>query len=179
MATAQDKTDHPNWCFRLTGAQKELSYTEDADKTGNFYIFDFDWYLTQHSVATPDFITIALSTNDINLDRDAYPRAEIMQFMQLGLEIVVKQIHKVLPNVPIGIIPCPAWSATVNGYATFASDTATWAELCFKKVAELKATHSNLEIVPVHLHMNRDMGYPVVNNVSLSADSDVQGGLIS
>lgn len=179
LATAQDKTDHPNWCFRFTGAQKELSYADDTDKSGNFYIFDFDWYLTQHSVANPDFITIGLSTNDINLDRDVYSRSEVMQYMQLGLEVMVKQIHKVLPNVPIGIIPCPAWSATVNGYATFASDTATWAELCFKKVAELKATHSNLEIVPVHLHMNRDMGYPVVNNVNLSADSDVQVGVIS
>ncbi len=179
LATAQDKTDHPNWCFRFTGAQKELSYAEDVDKTGNFYIFDFGWYLTQHSVATPDFITIALSTNDINLDRGAYSRAEVMQFMQLGLEIMVKQIHKVLPNVPIGVIPCPAWSATESGYATFAAYTATWVDLCFKKVAELKATHSNLEVVPVHLHMNRDMGYPVVNNVNLSADSDVQVGVIS
>lgn len=179
LATTQDKTDHPNWCFRFTGAQKELSYAEDVDKTGNFYIFDFDWYLTQHSVATPDFITIALSTNDINLDRDTYSRAEVMQFMQLGLEIMVKQISKVLPNVPIGVIPCPAWSATVNGYAIFAADTATWVELCFKKVAELKATHSNLEIVPVHLHMNRDMGYPIVNNTNLSNDSDIQVGTIS
>lgn len=179
LATAQDKTDHPDWCFRFTGAQKELSYAEDVDKTGNFYIFDFDWYLTQHNVTTPDFITIALSTNDINLDRDAYSRAEVMQFMQLGLEIMVKQIHKVLPNVPIGIIPCPAWSATENGYATFGADTATWVELCFKKVVELKATHSNLEVVPVHLHMNRDMGYPIVNSTSLSSDSDIQVGVIS
>ena len=179
LATTQDKTDHPNWCFRFTGAQKELSYAEDVDKTGNFYIFDFDWYLTQHGVATPDFITIALSTNDINLDRGAYSRAEVLQFMQLGLEIMVKQIHKVLPNVPIGIIPCPAWSATVNGYATFSADTATWVELCFKKVVELKATHSNLEVVPVHLHMNRDMGYPIVNSTSLSSDSDIQVGVIS
>ena len=179
LATAQDKTDHPNWCFRFTGAQKELSYAEDTDKSGNFYIFDFDWYLTQHSVVNPEFITIGLSTNDINLDRDVYSRSEVMQYMQLGLEIMVKQIHKVLPNVPIGIIPCPAWSATVNGYKTFAEDTATWAELCFKKVAELKATHSNLEVVPVHLHMNRDMGYPIVNNANLSNDSDIQVGTIS
>lgn len=179
LATTQDKTDHPDWCFRFTGSQKELSYAEDANKSGDFYIFDFEWYKTQHSVATPDFITIALSTNDINLDRDAYSRSEVMQYMQLGLEVMVKQIHKVLPNVPIGVIPCPAWSATASGYATFASDTATWVELCFKKVTELKTTHSNLEIVPVHLHMNRDMGYPIVNNVNLSNDSDIQVGVIS
>lgn len=179
LATAQDKADHPTWCFRFTGAPKELSYAEDVDKTGDFYIFDFNWYLVQHSVATPDFITIALSTNDINLDRHVYSRSEVIQYMQLGLEVMVKQIHKVLPNVPIGIVPCPAWSATANGYATFASDTATWVELCIKKVVELKSTHNNLEVIPVHLHMNRDMGYPIVNSVNLSNDSDIQVGVIS
>ncbi|WP_252715942.1 SGNH/GDSL hydrolase family protein [Acinetobacter guillouiae] len=179
LATTQDKTDHPTWCFRFTGAQKELSYTEDPNKAGNFYIFDFDWYLTQHSVANPDFITIGLSTNDINLDRDVYSRAEVMQFMQLGLEIMVKQIHKVLPNVPIGVIPCPAWSATENGYATFSADTANWVELCIKKVAELKATHSNIEVIPVHLHMNRDMGYPLTGGSALTTDSDITVSTVS
>lgn len=179
LATAQDKANHPTWCFRFTGSQKELSYADDTDKSGNFYIFDFDWYLTQHSVANPDFITIGLSTNDINLDRDVYSRSEVMQYMQLGLEVMVKQIHKVLPNVPIGIVPCPAWSATENGYTTFAADTANWVELCIKKVAELKTTHSNLEVIPVHLHMNRDMGYPIVNSANLSNDSDIQVGVIS
>lgn len=179
LATAQDKADHPTWCFRFTGSEKELSYADDTDKSGNFYIFDFDWYLTQHSVANPDFITIGLSTNDINLDRDVYSRSEVMQYMQLGLEVMVKQIHKVLPNVPIGIVPCPAWSATENGYTTFAADTANWVELCIKKVAELKSTHSNLEVIPVHLHMNRDMGYPIVNSANLSNDSDIQVGVIS
>ncbi|WP_266125955.1 SGNH/GDSL hydrolase family protein [Acinetobacter bereziniae] len=179
LATAQDKTDHPTWCFRFTGAQKELSYADDPVKTGNFYIFDFDWYLTQHSVANPDFITIGLSTNDINLDRDVYSRSEVMQFMQLGLEIMVKQIHKVLPSVPIGVIPCPAWSATENGYSTFAADTANWVELCIKKVAELKAIHSNLEVVPVYLHMNRDMGYPLTSGSALTVDSDITVSTVS
>ncbi|MCF0263396.1 SGNH/GDSL hydrolase family protein [Acinetobacter guillouiae] len=179
LATAQDKTENPTWCFRFTGAQKELSYADDPNKAGNFYIFDFDWYLTQHSVANPDFITIGLSTNDINLDRDVYSRAEVMQFMQLGLEIMVKQIHKVLPNVPIGIIPCPAWSATENGYATFSADTANWVELCIKKVAELKATHSNIEVVPVYLHMNRDMGYPLTGGSALTSDSDITVSTVS
>ncbi|MCF0265989.1 SGNH/GDSL hydrolase family protein [Acinetobacter guillouiae] len=179
LATAQDKADHPTWCFRFTGSQKELSYTEDTDKTGNFYIFDFDWYMTKHSVPSPDFITIGLSTNDINLDRDVYSRDEVMTYMQLGLEIMIKQIHKVLPNVPIGVIPCPAWSATENGFNTFCADTATWIELCLKKVAQLKLSHSNLEVIPVYMHMNRDMGYPIVNNQALSVDSDVQVGTIN
>lgn len=178
LATNQDKTDHPSWCFRFTGSIKELSYADDPDKTGNFYIFDFDWYKTQHSVVNPDFITIALSTNDINLDREVYSAAEVMQFMQLGLEIMVKQIHKVLPSVPIGVVPCPAWSATVDGYTTFANETAKWVELCIKQVEVLRTTHSNIEIVPVYLHMNRDMGYPIVNDVPLSSDSDIQVGNI-
>lgn len=178
LATTQDKTDHPSWCFRFTGAIKELSYADDPVKTGDFYIFDFDWYKTQHSVANPDFITIALSTNDINLDREVYNAAEVMQFMQLGLEIMVKQIHKVLPSVPIGIVPCPAWSATVDGYTTFANETAKWVELCIKQVEVLRTTHSNIEVIPVYLHMNRDMGYPIVNDVPLSSDSDIQVGNI-
>lgn len=49
----------------------------------------------------------------------------------------------------------------------------------FKKVDELKSSHSNLEVIPVYMHMNRDMGYPIVNNQALSVDSDVQVGTIN
>ncbi len=179
LATAQDKLDHPSACFRFTGSGKELSYSEDTDKSGDFYIFDFKWYQERHSVADPDFITIALSTNDIQLDRDIYSRDEVFQYMKLGLEIMIKQISKVLPNVPIGIIPAPAWSATDWAYKVFADDTASWIEVCIKEVERLRLTHANLEVIPVYLHMCRDLGYPVTAGHKLTSDSDVNVSTVS
>jgi lysophospholipase L1-like esterase len=174
LADATDKANHPTWCFRFTGVDRELSYQDDADKTGNFYIFDFAWYLAQHSVANPDFITIALSTNDINLDRTEYSQAERLQFARLALEIMVTQIKAALPDVVIGIIPAPAWSSTATGDPRWADETAAWVENCMTDVATLQGTYTDLYIVPVWPFMNEDCAYAYASATDLSAINNTQ-----
>lgn len=169
LADATDIANHPDWCFRFTGVQRELSYTEDANKAGNFYIFDFAWYRAQHSVPVPDFITIALSTNDVNLDRSVYTQAERLQYMRLGLEIMIKQIKADLPNVKIGIIPAPAWSSTSTGDQRWYDETSTWVENCITDVKALSATYNNLYIVPVWPFMSEDFAFDYSSSVDLSS----------
>lgn len=173
-ATAQDKADHPDWCFRFTGADRELSYADDTDKTGDFYIFDFAWYRTEHSVPAPDVITIALSTNDINLDRTTYTQAERLQFMRLGLDIMVRQIRADLPATPIGIIPAPAWSSTAVGDPRWRDETAVWVDQCITDVMALNAALGSISVVPVWPFMSEDWAYPYASSAPLNPTSSVQ-----
>lgn len=180
LATGTDTTNTPTWCFRNTGAEKELSYTDDPDKTGNFYIFDFGWYRTQHSVPAPDVITIALSTNDINLDRGTYSQAERLQFMRLGLEIMVKSIKADLPSVKIGIIPAPSWCSDSVNDPRWLAETAPWIEQCMKDVAALSGTYSNLFVVGVWPFMSEDWVYPYTGSPpDLSANNNTKVNTIA
>lgn len=157
LATEQDKTEHPGWCFRNTGAAKELSYEEDTNKEGDFYIFDFEYYLSNHSVDNPDIITIALSTNDINT------LSWWEESCGLGLEIMYKQIRKVLPNAKIGIIPSPAWGYTNDNWRV---KTCKWIELCMKQVKSYN--DSKLFIVPIWCHINREWTFPLGTSTDIS-----------
>jgi len=168
LADANDKANHPTWCFRFTGVDREVSYAEAADKTGNFYIFDFAWYMVQHSVPAPDVITIALSTNDINLDNSSYNKAERLQYMRLGLQVMVRQIKAALPNVTIGVIPAPGWSSTAMGDAVWQDETSAWIEQCQADVRALQGEFQRLYVVPVWPFMSTDWAYPYDTSVALS-----------
>lgn len=168
LADATDKANHPTWCFRFSGVDREVSYAESADKTGAFYIFDFAWYMAQHSVPAPDVITIALSTNDINLDNPTYTKAERLEYMRLGLQVMVRQIKAALPNVAIGIIPAPGWSSTQMGDAVWQDETSAWIEQCQTDVRALQADFQRVYIVPVWPFMSLDWAYPYDTAVALS-----------
>ncbi len=150
LATSTDKTDHPDWCFRNTGSKWELSYSEDSDKTGDFYIFDYANYLKVQGLANPDIITIGLSTNDISThgtDKDIVSCTE-------GLNIMIQQIKSALPNVKIGIIPTPVCRVHPENIYRRKKDI-IWANSCMTQVSNLKSTYSDLYIVPVWIHMSR------------------------
>ena len=157
LATDEDKRNYPNWCFRNTGSAKELSYAEDVDKTGDFYIFDFAWYMENHSVDTPDIITIALSTNDINT------LSWWEDSCSLGLDIMYRQIRKALPNVKIGIIPSPSWGFT---HANWSAKVVKWIELCMQQVNEYN--DNKLFVVPVWCHINKEWTFPQNSGENLS-----------
>lgn len=163
LANDTDKQEHPNWCFRNTGAAKELSYAEDSNKTGDFYIFDFAHYLTAHDIDSPDVVTIALSTNDINTLnwwKDS---------CTLGLDIMYKQIRKALPNAQIGIIPSPAWGM---GRAQWEDRVVEWIETCIKQVKSYN--DQKLNIVPIWCHMNREWIFPMDAGKPISDTNDTK-----
>lgn len=153
LATAEDKANHPSWCFRNTGSNNELSYADDTDKTGDFYIFDFAWYLSNRNVQTPDVITIALGTNDIIQEGEA-----AIERCRFSLDVIIRQIKAALPNVKIGVIPSPAWNINRSEWDSIVPK---WIEFAMADVKSLSTTFSNLDIVPIWCHMNKDFTFPL------------------
>lgn len=169
LATQADYAQHPDWCFRRTagGKLKELSYAEDADKTGSFYIFDFAWYLSQRQIPIPEVVTIALSTNDIQLDT---PSVDWFLMAQKGLKILIEQIKLAVPNVKIGVIPAPEWGENDRADG-FESEVKKWIEYC--KVAV--KSYTNVDVVPVWMHMNENWDWDMSKNVVTLPSGEVQG----
>ena len=109
IATSEDYQNHPKHCYRNTGSSNELSYEDDSDKTGVFYIFDFDYYLKRwgdEKPNIPDVITIALGTNDVS-------RENVNNIIDNAV-FMIQRIKEVLPNVKIAIIPSPAWGVNTS-----------------------------------------------------------------
>lgn len=163
LATEADKSTNPKWCFRNTGSNQEVSYNDSIDKTGNFYIFDFAYYVSTQEIAMPDLVTIALSTNDISQDGiDALAQS------RLALEIMIKQIKKVAPNCKIGVIPSPSWGSTDTGNQQWETYVATWIENCMTDVLNYQQSLSGIDIVPIWCHLNRDFNFPYSEAKDLS-----------
>ncbi len=166
LATEEDKTNNPDWCFRHSpspGVDVELSYSEDTDKTGDFYIFDFAWYISSRGLETPDIVTIALGTND-----------SLVQEMRFGLDLMIKQIKSAVPTVKIGVIPQPARGTNTTGYNAWVNSRAEWVENAITDINTLKATYNDLYIIPAWCHMNRDFNFDYTGNINLSSVSTVQ-----
>ena len=168
IATNEDKNNYPNYCFRNTGSKRELSYAEDTDKTGDFYIFDMEHYLSSHEVDTPDIITIALSTNDINRDADA------LEMCKFNMQLMVSRIREQLPNTKIGIIPSPAWGF---GNSTFKSKVVQWIEECITIIENMN--DDKVFVVPVWCHINKEWCFPIGNVSDLSNINNSKVGSIT
>ncbi len=162
LATETDKTDHPDWCFTNAVANPSdpdgVSYATNSTYT-NYYIFDFAYYLTQHSVTVPDVITIALGINDwqeagvINVD-DEY----------LSMQIMYNQIRSALPNVPIMLIP-------TNG--VFPGNQTQWEQEMFPLLERIitycetqQVTDGNLHLCPIYQHVARYNAYKTESGTS-------------
>lgn len=167
IATEIDKENHPEWCFRNTGVGGadiyELSYAEDNDKTGDFYIFDLQHYLINQGLENPDVITIGLGTNDIGQNPTTW-----LDSCKLGLEIMVSQIKACLPDCKIGIVPVPQMSSV---YDVWYEKHTKWIDACMKEVEVLQTNYSNLSIIPVWCHMNKDWNFPYNTPVDIAETS--------
>ncbi|AFI55337.1 hypothetical protein TSMG0054 [Halocynthia phage JM-2012] len=161
LATASDRLNTPELCFTFTGSIKEVSFAEDnsADK---YYIFDFAHYLSTHNVDVPDIVTIALSTNDINLQRDSYTADERLEFMELALRHMIGSIRAVSTNIDIGVIPAPVTSHTTNGLVRWGEETTIWIDKCHQVCTDLA-----VDFIPCYLHVPRDYSNAWNSNVSV------------
>ena len=121
-ATAEDKQNHPEWCFtnknNYPNETDGVSYAEaTAEQKSNwhFFIFDFARYLALWNDAahTPDIITIALGTNDWQ-PRGVMSIPDIM----FAFNIIYSQIRAALPNVKIGIISAQNCAITLQEFMT-------------------------------------------------------------
>lgn len=92
LATAEDKENYPDYCFKYSTSKIEgTSYTDASDKTGDFYIFDFTWFLETNNLETPDVVFFLLGIND---DVDKYGTY---------MSWIVDRIMQACPNCKIGI----------------------------------------------------------------------------
>jgi lysophospholipase L1-like esterase len=164
LATQTDYTNNPNWCFRNTGSNSELSYSTDSNKTGNFYIFDPAYYAGQRLAAggqTPDIITIALSTNDITENG-----ASGVTNSLLGARVVLTQLKAAYPNAKIAVIP-----ATGQG-----NNSTNWPYICDwidqLNVLLTSLAFTNVDVVGVWPHMNKDYMFPYASNANLKTDGN-------
>ena len=123
-ATAEDKQNHPEWCFtnnnNYPNETDGVSYAEaTAEQKSNwhFFIFDFARYLALWNDAahTPDIITIALGTNDWQ-PRGVMSIPDIM----FAFGVIYSQIRTALPNVKIGIISAQNCAITLQDAMTVA-----------------------------------------------------------
>ncbi|RYF26600.1 MAG: hypothetical protein EOO42_01160 [Flavobacteriales bacterium] len=120
LANNTDKTAHPNWCFRNTGSQNELSYQEDADKTGNFYIFDYGNYLSVQGIQPPNIITIALGTNDWQEFTSGGVGSYAMGQSVEALEIMLTKMLEATPSTTkIIVVPANALSISRAEWETY------------------------------------------------------------
>lgn len=156
LATEDDYVAHPTWCFRnsVNGSFNELSYVEDIDKTGDFYIFDFSNYVNNHLGGVyPDIVTIALGTNDLTKATSLY-NITGLQSCRLGLDIMLHQIKTASPTTKIAVIPSPAWGEG----DLWETKVTEWIENAIKDVVTFALADVN--IVPVWAHMDRSFVFP-------------------
>lgn len=154
LADSTDKTNYPQFCFRNTGAAAELSYQTDSDKTGNFYIFDFAWYLSNRSITTPDALIVALGTNDLSFDSSTGNLTK----MEANLDFLIRQVAAGAPACKIGVT-MPVVASTVVGNAQWRQYRSVWLDRMTTKVRTLQGTFSQLATLPVWAHMNPDFGF--------------------
>lgn len=106
IASAEDKVNHPDWCYTRTLSENEKTYSEvvseNGDTTQDFYIFDYARYLSENSLDTPDIAIIGMGIND----SWKYPQNWI-SICKKAITIMVTQMRKAVPNLKIGITCMP------------------------------------------------------------------------
>lgn len=171
-ATEDDKTNHAEYCFPDythagqdgAGEYEVWSLQEIRDKGldeasyGQFYIYDFQWYLDNRPVEAPDVMTIQLGLNDS-------PAIEASQF---ALPWILGSITKAVPNCKIGICPSPAVQQTASGddYVNNYSSYNNWLNTYLDELRNTNVTVLNLAV-----SMNRQFDF-AFNSVSGEYISD-------
>lgn len=163
LATEEDKQLYPDFCFRLSQSELEKNYTNDFDKTGDFYIFNFRKYLEVHCDNNiPDIVTIGLGTNDVW----KYGTNEINNYLN-NIKFMIDRILEVNPQCKIGLIP---QTATATSSGAFSSGFGKLIEETLKKYNSEWNNIKNL-IIPAWQHMNRDYIFPTNKTEDLAFNS--------
>ena len=148
VATNSDKTNNPNLCFTRTFSAKEETYSEAVDKNQEFYIFDFEHYLTVNSFDVPDVVVINMSTNDFNAYRGEADGG--VSIVKWSAEVMMSQIHKVAPDCKILIIPTP-----VKRDSYYSRALTSWAKECLS----LSRAHNHVDTVFQFIHQNKEFNF--------------------
>lgn len=148
IATADDKANKPNDCYRVTGSYTEKNYYTDSDKNGSFYIFDFGKYLEVQGIETPDVVIIGLKP-EMALEATE----DVVSFNMIYLKQLISGIRAALPDTTIALIPQYGISTV---YPELWKKTYKMIEETLAYVSELK--DDKIKVISSWLHMCREYG---------------------
>lgn len=175
-ATDDDKQNHAEYCFPDythagqdgAGTYEVWSLQEIRNKGftesnyGTFYIYDFEWYLQNRPVETPDVITIQLGLND----------SPAITASQFALPWILDSITNAAPNCKIGICPSPAVIQTAYGdnYTNNYSSYNNWLNSYLEEYG-----NNNVTVLNLAASMNRqlDFAFNSVNGTKVSDDGNL------
>lgn len=173
LATDDDKLNNPEYCFPdYTHAGQDGASTYnvwslqeirekglDEASYGDFYIYDFQWYLTNRPVEMPDVMTIQLGLND---------SPNTIEASQFALPWILGSITKAAPNCKIGICPSPAVQQCISGddYVNNYSGYNNWLNSYLKELG-----NNNVTVLNLSASMNRQFDF-AFNSVSGNLISD-------
>lgn len=149
VATNEDKTNHPDWCFTRTGSIHEQNYNEATDKNQTFYIFDFAYYLSSKGYSNPDVVIISMSTNDFW----KYEPEDATNICKLAYDIMINQILTACPNCKIGIIPNTSYGNTRGNKDVVAN----WNTTAQDYIREMNK--SNVDVIGAWASQSTDMAF--------------------
>lgn len=166
LADSTDKADYPDYCFEnngTTGVQE--SYTEAVDKDKDFYIFDYDWYLSTRGVSTPDTIVIVLGVNGSVENFDP------------NMRWMISRIIAAVPTIKIGLSVSQQLRSEIASSA-YTSDLVAKMNLLTKYIKELNSP--NITELSLHAHNNSELSHNITqtntqdnnNTVTFNATAD-------
>ena len=146
LATAEDKANHPDYCFAFKAGEKAFreSYSEASDKSQNFYIFDFAWYLQTRQVETPDVVFFLLGLNDSTASYTKY------------MPWIVDRIVEACPNAFVGINVCQATRLQSDADSKIA-ETMEKFDALYDYVES--RGYEKMKIVSLHAHQSPDFSH--------------------
>ena len=174
--TDDDKQNYPEYCFPdYTHAGQDGANTYevwslkeirekgfDEASYGQFYIYDFQWYIDNRPVEVPDVMTIQLGLND----------SPAITASQFALPWILGSITKVAPNCKIGICPSPAVQQTISGdnYVNNYSSYNNWLNTYLEDLG-----NSNVTVLNLAASMNRqfDFAFNSVLGTNVSEDGNL------
>ena len=165
IATSSDLANNPNYCYDLNGKSYSEVSTSDA-----YYIYDFANYLSVQSIATPDIITIALSTNDILSGSSTYN-----DDCKNALLFMIKKIREALPTVKIGVVPTFNFGMDKRGN-DLQLKALNWTKVCIEAIEALADV--NCDVIATYMSVDRLSSYNVTT-IASNGNTNVQEATIS
>ena len=146
LATESDKMNHPECCYRRSGSIRELNYSEETDKNGEFYIFDAEFYKENNNLENLDFAIIGLGANDLAV----YDVKEVAVIALQAYETMKRSIKKAFPSVKLSVFVQMTYESKIDSIQK---------RFSIFDVLSKNNLYTDYELLPVHLHMDNIFNY--------------------
>lgn len=168
-ATAEDKTNHPEWCFHIDDSGENFKSYADDSSLGTYWIFSPSRYFSERNIDIPDIITIAFGTNEWYLESGKEYDIDISTAC---CKWMVSAFAEACPNTKIVVVPSNNVPTTrENQWERYIMP------LCSNVIKEISAlNNSNVFICPIYAQGSRILAYngTVGTATNISGINDVK-----